>query len=70
LVKTIELAIRAGNHVLVFGPKVSIFELSDTTQQLVAIYDDSTIFRTAVDRAVTRVLEYKYSMMSADDEID
>jgi beta-glucosidase-like glycosyl hydrolase len=70
LVKTIELAIRAGNHVLVFGPKVSIFELSDATQQLVAIYDDSTTFRTAVDRAVIRVLEYKYSMMSADDEID
>jgi len=70
LLNTTELAIRAGNHVLVFGPEVSISELSETTQELAAVYEDSTTFKTAVDRAVTRVLEYKYSMMIGDDEID
>lgn len=69
LLNTIELAIRAGNHVLVFGPDVTVQELARNNQQLVAIYEDSTTFRTTVDRAVTRVLEYKYSMMVVEDEI-
>jgi beta-N-acetylhexosaminidase len=70
LLNTIELAIRAGNHVLVFGPEVTVSELADSNQELVAVYEDSGTFRNAVDRAVTRVLEYKYSMMVTDDEID
>lgn len=68
LQSTIELAIRAGNHILVFGPDVTVAELAQNTQELALIYEDSSTFRAAVDRAVTRVLEYKYSMMILEDE--
>jgi beta-N-acetylhexosaminidase len=67
LVETMERAIRAGNHLLVFGPDVDVSELASNTQKLASKYSSSLTFKIAVDKAVARVLEYKYSMIKNED---
>lgn len=55
-------AIEAGNHVLVFGPDLSIQDLQELRQVLLSLYQlelTPNTFRNQVDAAVTRALEFK-----------
>src|SRR5690606_34890002 len=57
------LAIRAGNHVLVYVPGIEPESFEEIKSSLGQLYDESPTFRASVDQALTRVLTHKYSMM-------
>lgn len=63
LIDVTRLAIRAGNHILVYGPGLDLETFDEIKADLGQLYVDSPTFRGSVDQAVNRVLKYKYSMV-------
>ncbi len=52
-------AMRAGNHVLVYGQSVNESQLQIVKNELVAWYDQDPIFKEKVDLAVTKIIAVK-----------
>lgn len=61
LTRTVQEAILAGNHVLVFGPDVTLVQLIQVVENSGKRYQTDLEFRLAVDKAVHRVLRLEYS---------
>lgn len=52
-------ALMAGNHLLIYGPQVSVSELKRVHADLLERYQENPQFAERVDQAVIRVVEYR-----------
>lgn len=59
LAKRTELAIRAGNHVLIYGEGVDAEEFTGIISTLTELYNNDQEFAAKVDGQLVKVLEYK-----------
>jgi len=59
LTKRTELAIRAGNHVLIYGEGVDAEEFAEIISNLTELYNNDQEFAVEVDGQLVKVLEYK-----------
>lgn len=59
LAERAELALRAGNHILVFGESVSPTAIEALVSELAIVYENDEQFAQQVDAAVTRVILLK-----------
>ncbi len=65
LARRAEQALRAGNHVLVFGKGVRDSDLKKVRSHLVKVYNEDEEFKKIVDERFARILEFKIANQAA-----